>query len=85
MKFSSVTGKNWIYKKFDSSVVTDLVEKYSLTELSAKLLSIRKNNMFGFIFYFVPCIFVNSFHKKFSTEEFLPIKLLFSSGSFSKS
>ena len=47
MNFPSVTGKNWIYKKFDSSVVTDLVEKYSLTELSAKLLSIRKNNMFG--------------------------------------
>ena len=45
MNFSSVTGKKWIYKKYDSSIISNLVEKYSLTELTAKLLSIRKNNI----------------------------------------
>ena len=56
MNFSSVTGKNWIYKKFDSSVVTDLVEKYSLTEIAAKLLSIRKNNIDNFESFLNPKI-----------------------------
>ena len=45
MTFSSVSGKNWIYKKFDTSDVTEFAEKYSLTEIVAKLLSIRKKNI----------------------------------------
>ena len=45
MNFSSVSGKNWLLKKFDSSDVAKLVENYSLSEITAKLLSIRKNNI----------------------------------------
>jgi single-stranded-DNA-specific exonuclease len=56
MNFSSVTGKNWVYKKFDSSIVSDLVEKHSLTELAAKLLSIRKNNIDNFESFLNPKI-----------------------------
>ena len=45
MSFSSVSGKNWLFKKFDSSEVDKFVENYSLSEITAKLLSIRKNNI----------------------------------------
>ena len=45
MNFSSVSGKNWLLKKFDSSHVAKLVENYPLSEIAAKLLSIRKNNI----------------------------------------
>ena len=45
MSFSSVTGKNWLFKNFDSSDLTKYVENYSLTEITAKLLSIRKKNI----------------------------------------
>ena len=45
MTFSSVSGKNCVYKKFDTSDVTEFAEKYSLTEIVAKLLSIRKKNI----------------------------------------
>lgn len=45
MNFSSVSGKNWLFKEFDSSDVTKFSENYSLTEIVAKLLSIRKKNI----------------------------------------
>ena len=45
MNTSSVTGKNWIYKKFDSTDVKNISEKYSLSEISSKLLSIRKEKI----------------------------------------
>ena len=45
MIISSVTGKNWIYKKFDSNDVKNISEKYSLSEISSKLLSIRKEKL----------------------------------------
>ena len=45
MNFSSVSGKNWLFKKFDSSEIYKFVENYSLSEIAAKLLSIRKNNI----------------------------------------
>ena len=45
MNFSSVSGKNWLLKKFDSTEVAKFVENYSLSEIAAKLLSIRKNNI----------------------------------------
>jgi len=45
MNLSSVSGKNWIFKKFNSSEVVKLVEDHSLTEIVAKLLSIRKNKI----------------------------------------
>ena len=45
MNASSVSGKNWIYKKFDPGDIKNISEKYSLSEISAKLLSIRKQNI----------------------------------------
>ena len=45
MNISSVSGKNWIYKKFDSSDVKNISEKYSLSEISSELLSIRKEKI----------------------------------------
>ena len=45
MNFSSVSGKHWSFKKFDSLNVGKLVEDYSLSEITAKLLSIRKKNI----------------------------------------
>ena len=45
MNFSSVSGKKWLFKKFDSSDVTKFTENFSLTEIVAKLLSIRKKNI----------------------------------------
>ena len=41
----SVSGKNWLFKEFDSSDVTKFSENYSLTAIVAKLLSIRKKNI----------------------------------------
>ena len=45
MNFVSVSGKNWIFKKFDSSDIVKYSENYSLSEIVAKLLSIRKKNI----------------------------------------
>ena len=45
MSFTSVTGKNWIFNKFNSSDIKKYSEDYSLNEIVAKLLSIRKKNI----------------------------------------
>jgi len=45
MSFSSVSGKNWLFKKFDTSDIAKFAETYSLSEIVAKLLSIRKKNI----------------------------------------
>ena len=45
MNFPSVNGKNWLFRKFDSSDVIKFIENHSLTEIVAKLLSIRKINI----------------------------------------
>jgi len=45
MNFTSVSGKNWIFKKFNSSDIKKYSEDYSLSETVAKLLSIRKKNI----------------------------------------
>jgi len=37
----SISGKKWLYKKYDSNYVNYLKENYSLDEITAKLLSIR--------------------------------------------
>ncbi len=42
MNFNSICGKNWIFKKFDFSEVKKYSENYSLNEITAKLLAIRK-------------------------------------------
>lgn len=41
MKELSISGKKWIYKKFDVSYINFLKENYLLDEITAKLLSIR--------------------------------------------
>ena len=45
MNFSSVSGKNWLFKTFNSSDVIKFSESYELTEIVAKLISIRKKNI----------------------------------------
>ena len=45
MSLASVSGKNWLFKKFDPSDVIKISESYALTEIVAKLLSIRKKNI----------------------------------------
>ncbi len=45
MNTTSVTGKNWIYKKFNSPYVNGLIERYSLNETLAKLISFRKDHV----------------------------------------
>ena len=42
MNYDSVTGKNWILKKFNDNDVKKFTEEYALSEITAKLLSIRK-------------------------------------------
>ncbi len=45
MNLTSVSGKNWILKKFNSSDVIMYSENYSLSETVAKLISIRKKSI----------------------------------------
>ncbi len=45
MNFPSVSGKKWLFKKFDSSDITKFSENFSLTEIVARLLSIRKKHI----------------------------------------
>ena len=41
MKSSSVLGKNWIIKKYNSEIVSYLKENFNLSEIISRLLSIR--------------------------------------------
>jgi len=45
MTYSSVSGKKWVFKKFNSSEIVKLTDNFSLTNIVAKLLSIRKKNI----------------------------------------
>ena len=54
MNFSSISGKNWTFKKFNSSDITYFSEKFSLTETVAKLISIRKKNIIDVKSYLDP-------------------------------
>ena len=56
MTASSVSGKNWIYKKFDYSDIKKFSEKYSLNEMVARLLSIRKKNIENIELFLNPTI-----------------------------
>ena len=56
MSFSSVSGKNWLFKKFNPSDVTRFSESYDLKQIVAKLLSIRKNNIDNIDSYLNPKI-----------------------------
>ena len=52
----SLSGKKWVYKKFDQSYVNFLKENYSLDEITAKLLSIRKIDKFYIESFLKPSI-----------------------------
>ena len=41
MKISSVSGKNWIIKKYNHETVSYLKDNFNLSEIISKLLSIR--------------------------------------------
>ena len=45
MSFTSVSGKNWVFKKFNFNDIKKYSENYSLKEIVAKLLAIRKKNI----------------------------------------
>ena len=45
MNISSVSGKNWVYKKYKSADIQYISERYSLSEIVSKLLAIRKENI----------------------------------------
>ena len=44
MNIKSISGKTWIYKKFDHNYVSFLKENFSMDEIIAQLLSIRNIN-----------------------------------------
>ena len=56
MNFHSVSGKNWIFKNFNFSEVKELSENYSISEITAKLLAIRKKNIENIDLYLNPTI-----------------------------
>ncbi len=45
MSFVSVSKKNWLFKKFNSSDIKKLSENYSISEIVAKLISIRSKHI----------------------------------------
>ena len=56
MNSLSVSGKNWLFKKFDSSDIIKLSEDYNLSEIVAKLLAIRKKNIIDLNLFLNPKI-----------------------------
>jgi single-stranded-DNA-specific exonuclease len=56
MNFTSVSGKNWIFKKFVDTDVQKYAESYSLSATVAKLLAIRKKNITDVNLYLNPTI-----------------------------
>ena len=56
MNFNSITGKNWIFKKFNNTDIKKYTENYSLSEIVAKLLAIRKNNISDINLFLTPTI-----------------------------
>jgi len=67
MSFLSVSGKNWIFKKYNDLEVQTYAEKYSLTNIVAKLISIRKKNIKDIDLYLNPKIknlLPNPYHLK---------------------
>jgi len=56
MNLSSVSGKNWKFKKFDNSDIKIYSENYSISEITAKLLAIRKKNIENIDLFLKPTI-----------------------------
>ena len=53
MSFSSVSGKNWLFKKFDTTDINKFTENFSLPEVVAKLLSIRKKKKQNIVIFLI--------------------------------
>ena len=51
MNFSSVTGKNWILKEYNHNDAKILSETFSISNTTAKLISIRKKNIENINFF----------------------------------
>jgi len=56
MNFTSVTGKNWIFKKYNHNDCQKLSETFSISNTTAKLISIRKKNIDNINFFLNPTI-----------------------------
>ena len=56
MNVYSASGKNWIFKKCDSLDIKKYSENYSLSEITAKLLAIRKKNIENINLFLKPTI-----------------------------
>ena len=56
MNFTSISGKNWLLKSFNNSEIKKFTEFYSITEIVAKLISIRKKNINDVDLYLNPTI-----------------------------
>ena len=56
MNFSSVTGKNWILKEYNHNDAKILSETFSISNTTAKLISIRKKNIENINFFLNPTI-----------------------------
>ena len=56
MSFISVSGKNWIFKEFNDLDIKKFSENYSLSEIAAKLLSIRKKSINNIDLFLNPTI-----------------------------
>ena len=67
MSFSSVSGKNWIFNKFLESDLKKYSELYSLNEIVAKLLAIRRKNIDDVDLFLNPTI-KNNLPKFLSTK-----------------
>ena len=44
MNLTSVSGKTWLFNKFNDLLVKKISEQYSLNETVSKLLSVRNKN-----------------------------------------
>ena len=56
MTFSSVLKKNWVPKKYNSQEVQKISEKFSLEEITSKLLVIRNINIENIELFLNPTI-----------------------------
>ena len=56
MNLTSVKGKKWIFKKFDDADIKKYSENLSISEIVAKLISIRKKNINNVDLYLNPTI-----------------------------
>ena len=56
MNFTSISGKKWIFKKFELNDIRKFCEDYNLSEIVGKLLAIRKNNIQDINLFLKPTI-----------------------------